>query len=312
MNVTPFHAGHHLSLDDLYDHARLCPICLRERAGRMVMRVQRSPDVDLLECEHCGGCSTSSMPKPKVLTDFYRRYYDSRDEKTTYDDVSRLGRHIERYLKPDFRRECVKILDFGGGDGALAVEIAQRLLLRNACLSTKICVVDFHQPRSAPHPNITIESCDNLEKLGSHGQFDLVIASAVLEHIPEVNPVIRKLISLLRQGGLFYARTPYVAPFAFLPFKMDFTFPGHVHDLGPQFWDSILETFSLNGEILRSEPSPVETTLSKHPFRTIAAVVLKFPARLESHLRSPLFPRRRTWKMVGGWEILFRVNNIYV
>jgi len=250
------------------------------------------------------------MPKPEVLADFYRRYYDSRDEKTTCDDVSRLGRHIEGYLRPDFHRDRPRILDFGGGDGALAIEIAQRLLQSGACSSAEIWVVDFHQPRTASHPNITIGSCDSLEKLS--GRFDLVMASAVLEHIPEVNPVIKKLTSLMRGGGWFYARTPYVAPFAFLPFKIDFTFPGHVHDLGPQFWDRILETFSLNAEILRSEPSPVETLLAKHFFRTIAAAALKFPARLECLLRSSRVPRRRTWKMVGGWEILLRVNNPYV
>jgi SAM-dependent methyltransferase len=250
------------------------------------------------------------MPKPEVLADFYRRYYDSRDEKTTYDDVRRLGRHIDGCLRRNFHSDRPRILDFGGGDGALAVEIAQCLLRRNAGLSVEICIVDFHQPQIAPHPNITIESCDSLEKLS--GRFDLVMASAVLEHIPEVNPVIRKLISLMRGGGWFYARTPYVAPFAFLPFKMDFTFPGHVHDLGPKFWDRVLETFSLDGEILRSEPSPVETILSKHFFRTLAAAALKFPARLEGCLRSSRFHRRHTWKLVGGWEILLRLKNPYV
>jgi SAM-dependent methyltransferase len=305
VNATVFHAGRHLSPEELYDHARTCPICLRERAGRVVMRVQRSPDVELLECENCGGCSTSSMPRPEILADFYRSYYDSSAAKTTYDDVSRLGRHIEGCLRPNCLGDCPRILDFGGGDGALAVDVAQRLLLKSACLSAEICVVDFHQPRSAPHPKITIACCDSLEKVS--GQFDLVIASAVLEHIPEVNPVFRRLISLVRAGGWFYARTPYVAPFAFLPFKMDFTFPGHVHDLGPRFWDRVLETFSLKGEILRSAPSPVETILSKHFFRTIAAAALRFPARLECRLRSPGSLRRRGWNLVGGWEILLRI-----
>jgi hypothetical protein len=93
---------------------------------------------------------------------------------------------------------------------------------------------------------------------------------------------------------------------------LDFTFPGHVHDLGPRFWDRVLETFSLDGTILRSEPSPVETTLSKHFFRTIAAATLKFPARLERCMQSTRFPRRRWWQLVGGWEILFRLDHAHV
>jgi len=54
-----------------------------------------------------------------------------------------------------------------------------------------------------------------------------------------------------------------------------------------------------------SGPSPIETALLEHPVRTVAAMVLKVPARVErivgtSKKKDPI------WTLVGGWELLYR------
>lgn len=77
--------------------------------------------------------------------------------------------------------------------------------------------------------------------------------------------------------------------------KLDFTYPGHIHDLGQAFWEHYFsanqkDTFNL----LVSQPSIVETTLSLNFIRTVAAHALK----------SPWYILRKHYPLVGGWEIL--------
>jgi hypothetical protein len=84
------------------------------------------------------------------------------------------------------------------------------------------------------------------------------------------------------------------------------TYPYHVHDMGGGFWNRIRDTFGLNGEVVISGPSPIETALLEHPVRTVAAMVLKVPARVERIVgtskkkRSDLDPRRRLGAAVPG------------
>ena len=98
---------------------------------------------------------------------------------------------------------------------------------------------------------------------------------------------------------MFYARTPCVAPLmgwaGRLGVRWDFTFPAHLHDLGQAFWEG---WFARGGaaerfRIVRSRPSIVETTLSKHLVRTVVARVIK----------SPWYVLGRSYGLVGGWEI---------
>jgi 2-polyprenyl-3-methyl-5-hydroxy-6-metoxy-1,4-benzoquinol methylase len=131
---------------------------------------------------------------------------------------------------------------------------------------------------------------------------DLVIASAVLEHIPAPRPILEKLMATLRIGGCLYARTPYVSPFLrfmdFLGINFDFTFPAHLHDLGANFWREMIQRISpdQNYVIVRSNPSVVETSLRHHFFRTIAAHILKIPG----------YYFKEAYGFVGGWEVFVR------
>jgi len=86
---------------------------------------------------------------------------------------------------------------------------------------------------------------------------------------------------------------------------LDFTYPFHVHDMGPSFWNRISETFQLDARIVVSRPSPVETSIKQASARTVAAHLLKVPGYLES-LLSPAGRKDRWWTLVGGWELLLQ------
>jgi SAM-dependent methyltransferase len=140
-----------------------------------------------------------------------------------------------------------------------------------------------------------------LEALSDKRRFDLVIASAVIEHLPEPVEATRKLLLMLAPGGCLYARTPYVLPIfqilsrAGIPY--DFTFPAHFHDLGPTFWANILKTLKLDsGEfvITDSRPSLVESIFADNFTRTLLSNIVK----------APWWVFRNFYPFVGGWEAI--------
>ncbi len=106
-----------------------------------------------------------------------------------------------------------------------------------------------------------------------------------------------RLLSVVRPGGLFYARIPCVASlFRILQcigLPVDFTYPTHFHDMAKTYWSSILRLLPppfQHYSVVWSCPSIVETTLRKNPMRTVAAYVMKAPWRI---LRQPLSVCRR-------------------
>lgn len=301
LSVT-FHRGAHLDLSETYDASARCPICLEPGPRRPLFAIQQAPLIRLVECARCGGASAERMPLPEVLDRYYRSYYDATGEqKMTTSDVGRIARHVLRYIPGESLagNRPVRILDFGGGDGSLCVELAR--ILARPC---EAIVVDFWEPPKHGLDFLDLRRAETLADIAPGAAFDLVVASAIVEHIPEAQPVFANLFARIAPGGYFYARTPYAAPLCrWLP-VLDFTYPGHVHDLGPAFWNGVLETFRLDARIVSSRPSVVETAFSEAPLRSAVASMLKLPSLLEVRLRG--HSRRMLWSIVGGWEIVLR------
>ncbi len=257
MNATTFHQSQHLTEADLQPPIRGCPICGHDGPRAPVFCVQNSPLVEMLECTRCRGCSASRMPLSSVLDRYYAAYYASGEEKVTFSSRAYFARHLLHYLH--WNAACsLKILDFGGGDGSLAREVARQLIAAKCASAVAIDLVDYEPPGVSQDSDITLNAFRSLEEV--NGPYDLVLASAILEHIPDLHPVLTKLFQLVGEGGWFYARTPWVLPLASVVRNFDITFPAHVHDLGNAFWSRVPEVFGLLPRYYRSAVSPVETS----------------------------------------------------
>lgn len=257
----------------------------------------------MLECRRCRGCSASHMPKDDVLAKYYAQYYADTELKTTTSNAAYFAHHVMAPMTGLKPAGALRILDYGGGDGSVAYAIARRLLGGSGDRDIQIDVVDFEAPRAPGEGRITLRGCKDLGEVG--GDYDLILASAVLEHVPQVNAVIRGLAALARPGTYFYARTPFMIPLARLIGTFDLTYPAHVHDMGSSFWNRFVQTFELQAETIVSRPSLIETTLLEAPARTIAAFAMKLPSHLELALRRPR-PADPIWTLVGGWEVILR------
>jgi len=130
IQATTFHRGMHVGPDGLREASAVCPVCRSAALRRAVFVVQRAPDIDMLECSACGACSASRMPTTALLDHYYASYYQGTAERHTLSEPDRFARHVLRFMPDAGRAGPVRILDFGGGDGSLAIALARRLRAR--------------------------------------------------------------------------------------------------------------------------------------------------------------------------------------
>ena len=300
VRATTYQAGMHVPEHELLPPQTCCPLCFADGPRQRVLRVQSNPEVLLLHCPRCSGYSTSRMPADETLRRYYARYYEGCSGSMK--SPTSFARHFMNRAGSLLRPESAHILDFGGGAGDLSRAIAVRLL-RQGSSRVDIDLVDYSSglsrndvPQIGILPHLTLDTVQRTS-------FDIVLASAVLEHIPAPWPVLTHLLAALRPGGVLYARTPAIVAilrmFERFGLPYDFTFPGHVHDLGQDFWEGILKRLppeAGNIRILSSRPAIVETAFNRYPFRTAAAYALK----------APWYVLGRRYRLVGGWEVFFQ------
>lgn len=305
MKATVFHHSARLPEQDLLVPNPSCPFCASTERSPLAV-LQEEPEVVLLRCHVCHAMSASRMPRPKALEKYYSHYYDDKEKKITSDIPGQMALHIIRNARPsmgDLAGRDIFLLDYGGGDGSISTRVAHELLGQGA-RKVNIALMDYDRStKEVSGQQIQITRPDDLAEIADNS-IDIVIASAVIEHIPEPRDVLVKLFSSLKSGGILYARTPYVMPLLRLArlfnLKFDFTYPAHVHDLGARFWNNITHILPIEGrlQVLRSTPSIVETSFQQHFARTLAAHILKIPG----------YVFKETYGLVGGWEVFIGRN----
>lgn len=295
--ATYYHAGKFLSEKELMLQEKCCLFCRSENIKKAAA-IQESPDVYLFECLDCYAVSASRMPFREVLDKYYNSYYDKNELKITFGNVDDFVKHLYNGFSNNLPvGDTFSILDFGGGNGTNSYALAKNYLIMKY-REISISVVDYAETRVSDVPGITLKHYSSLSQIEA-GEFDLIIASAVIEHIQYPEPDIRRLFLFLKDNGLFYARTPYVLPFfrilKKIGIKMDMTYPAHLHDLGPKFWNNVIKTLKLGPDfkILSSRPSKVETTFKQAFIHTLIAYLFKFPWYVFGNL----------YCFVGGWEV---------
>ncbi len=299
----PFNGTRHLSETELVQSKEACPLCGAER-GKRVAWIQRAPDVALHQCATCHGASVNPMPTDDALAALYEVFYGDPshgdgDAHVTFGNPDRFGKHLARHFAALLPRDYLEIMDFGGGDGAIAVSVARQLLAQGVDAAA-ITVVDYENALApCDDKRISMSRADSLESIGEK-DFDIVIASGVVEHVPDPTALVTALLSRLREGGCFYARTPHVLPFIKLTGKRGvkhfFPFPAHLHDLGQRFWEHFFAHQRVDSDchLIASQPAIVQVSFAQHG-----------PVALLSHLaKAPWYLLGSRYPFVGGWEVV--------
>lgn len=266
--------------------------------------LQTAPTVGLDACGTCGVTSASRLPTDTALDDYYGSYYASapsthNGNKVRFASPERLASHIYRGIAE--RPTEARILDFGGGDGTIAVALGRRLK-QDGVDDIHVDVVDcVDHVTSSDKDDIPVGFLGDAS-LAASGSYQMVLASASLEHVPEPANDLRHLLRCVAPGGVFYARTPFVVPILrimhALHIPMEFGYPGHLHDMGDKFWNRILDVLELRQEfqVLKSRPSLTQYTFRENPAWALIAGALKGPRHVLG----------AAWPYVGGWEVFLK------
>lgn len=252
----------HLNKKQVIKANEICPICRSSNKRFSITKIQSNPLIDFLYCPNCKGYSASMMPTDTYLQKYYSNYYYESKKKYTFGNIMRFAKHIVKNLKVINNKNELRILDFGGGDGSLSKGIAGLILNKDQNLKISIMLCDYQKTESFSNNNLNFISVQNLDKINC--TFDLVLASGVIEHIPDVYSTLKKLFHMVKPGGIFYSRSPYVIPFRKIFKNYPLLYPMHLHDLGPSFWNRVSEIYNIESEILYSKPSIVQTGVNPY------------------------------------------------
>ena len=299
MQSTAFHQSKHMLENELDFKNDTCTYCGGKNLSQ-VIKLQISPRVDLLECMDCGLGLASRFPTKDALDRYYSSYYSKDKPSITNDNHIKFAKHIYRHFNNNLNTQTrtIRILDFGGGDGSISYEVAKLMVQSKGIERVDISVVDYESGViNSSLSTVNICHAEDLNLLDSN--YDFVIASAVLEHIPKSKEVLEALESKLVRKGMIYIRTPYIAPlmtlFEKLGLNLDFTYPGHIYDMGELFWNNYCKNKSFTIQI--SQPSMVESSFRNDFFRALSAHILKYPWSIIGS----------KYKYVGGWEVVYEV-----
>jgi SAM-dependent methyltransferase len=290
-----------LAEGQLMPPAEVCSLC-HSPLIRQVGYLQREPDVFLWECLHCRVAGASRLPQESALEEYYAKYYEDGKVWTTSSPESTVE-HVFSKVKGQFNKP-LRILDFGGGDGTVGIMLGQRFLLANRTPRVKVDLIDYNaKSREVPRG---VDYCwhRELPPLDEEG-YDIVLASAILEHLPKANEVLLCLLERVTHGGYFYGRTPFHLAFhkvtSYLGLPSPIPYPAHLYDMGRDYWDRVLSVLALDDKyhLLTSCTSLVETSLHSR----------RWPIAIVSHLfkaPSKLPILRNHYDFVGGWEVFIQ------
>ena len=283
-----------------------CGVCGCENLKQIGI-YKNSPKIHFVKCANCGAVTYDKVLKQSAIDEIYDddQYYNDVDDagNITFYGTQRFGKHLLRALKDAKIRDACKILDFGGGDGAVAYSLAKMLSDKNPNASFEITVVDYTSKLyKVGDEKIKMTHMFPLESLSNSGKFDIVIASAVMEHIPVPKNIFSKLFAIVKKDGLIYFRTPYRYPLykatKHFGIEFDMLYPGHIWDFGgDKWWRMLPQILGLDSSIriVTSKPSIVEKSFKSHFFIALASHLLKAPWFI-----------CRVWPFVGGWEAIYK------
>jgi len=122
------------------------------------------------------------------------------------------GNDIYRCLPKNLKIKNMKILDLGAGIGTVTAYFSKLHAKVVAVEKDKRFAVILKELRKENNLDFQIFGNDFL-KLQAKRKFDLIICNDVLEHVKDKEPFVRKMNSVLKNGGLAFVKFPNIKSF---------------------------------------------------------------------------------------------------
>jgi SAM-dependent methyltransferase len=155
---------------------------------------------DIIYCRSCKSLYTARAAADTSTAHDYDSYYDQ-ENLSAPDFINKRCDEIVAEFAP--YRQTARLLDVGFGAGTL-MEAAARA-------GWSVSGVEVSQTAAEHVRGLGFDVfCGELKDAQYPGDyFDVVMASEVLEHVPEPRPLIAEMARIVRPGGLLWATTPH-------------------------------------------------------------------------------------------------------
>ena len=196
---------------------RMCPVCLSKETNHLYKQDFNSCDLSLMKgyevvsCSSCGMCYADSVPSQAEFNEYYSQMskYESSSEKSIHsqgvvEHFEKIFQVASRYLKSTDAR----ILDIGCSTGGLLSVFKKNnyhhLFGIDPSAACVAAARDWHG---------IIGSADTIHSFHSKDTYDLVVMTAVLEHLVDFDESLMKIRSLIVANGLFVVEVPDASRF---------------------------------------------------------------------------------------------------
>ena len=282
--------------DELVD----CIFCGSSKLQQTCVAVNEHPEVRYLKCAQCFAKFAARQPTQDFLSNLYEpEHYVGTVAGSRYKSARLAQRILPINVTAALRQhECVKILDYGGGTGSLGLDLCS-LLKTSSC---SVTVVDIFERKDSS--GITFLNPVEFQSL-TQDTFDVVVASAVVEHLKDPNQTLSKLYDVCRPGGHLYFRVPNLFPLARV-WPPILIYPEHLSDLGPRFWKELPQILGWEVKTVYSRTCQTDTLFRESPLASIVGTSMKIPARVEVWIRNQFnVENPARYECSGGWEVLY-------
>ncbi|MEK6940752.1 MAG: class I SAM-dependent methyltransferase [Nanoarchaeota archaeon] len=218
-----------------------CPVCdSKEYTEIFIVHDQDPRDVGLkdyfrlVKCKGCNMHLLNPQPTKEELIPYYGSTYYGEDV-SSWNFLKKIIKK-ERNIKP-LNEKKGKLLDYGCGDG-LFLELAKE----KGWEVTGVEQSMEGAKRTSKRLGINVLNEEEFSK--SEEQYDLITLWHVLEHVHEIDALLSKLKSLLKQDGKLFIAIPNIKCLQFKYFKkktFHLDIPRHIWHFSPNTIKQLLQ-----------------------------------------------------------------------
>jgi 2-polyprenyl-3-methyl-5-hydroxy-6-metoxy-1,4-benzoquinol methylase len=194
---------------------RNCPICNSIDYSFLYLQEFNNDTISLMKkyeivyCNNCGMIYANKIPEQEIFEKYYKKL--SKYEFKNYSGIVKNS-YIKHFQKIkdfilqniEYKKKNIKILDIGCSTGSLLNEFKKEgfnnLLGIEPAKSCKKIAKNLY--------NIKVISDGFLGYDSNKRDIDVIILSAVLEHLIDIKSVIKKIVTFLKLNGYIYIEIP--------------------------------------------------------------------------------------------------------
>jgi 2-polyprenyl-3-methyl-5-hydroxy-6-metoxy-1,4-benzoquinol methylase len=226
---------------EILDH---CPLC----GHRQLTEEMYVDDFEtntgaytIVKCDGCRTCFTNPQPTDAEISQLYKERSTSDFPEHNTLTLWLRSLSIQLKLRQQLKGSELSILDYGCGDGFLALQLAQ-----NSCCR-QITAVDFHST-----PPALIENRNNIRYFPYHDfsdaneSYDIIFCRHVLEHLENPAKWIMTMKDRLKSQGRIIAEVPNYSSIwktVFGKYYSALYVPRHLFHFTPQTFQQLFHNF---------------------------------------------------------------------